>query len=94
MTFSFVFSINENIIQIYNNKDIKLFHEDLIDIALEGCRSIGQSKKQYLILKVTISGPESSFLLISIANSYPVIRTGKVELGKPIKWSTYKISLG
>lgn len=30
-----VFSIDQNIFQIYNNKDIKLFGKNLIDVALE-----------------------------------------------------------
>ena len=80
--FLFVLRVNKNIIQIHNDKVIKLFHKNLIDIALDYCQSIGQSKKHYLILKIVVSGPESSFPLISFANSYPVINTGEVELSK------------
>ena len=83
MAFSFVFSVDEDINQIHNVKDIEFFRKNLIDVALECCLSVGQSKRYYLILKVTISGPESSLSLISFANSYPVIGTGEVELDKP-----------
>ena len=83
MAFALILDVDENIIQIHNDKDIKLFREDLIDIALEYCRSVGQSKRHHLIFEVAISGSESSLLLISFANSHPVIGTGKVELGKP-----------
>ena len=81
VVFSFVFGVDEDIIQIYNDKDIELFYKNLIDITLEYCRSVGQSKRHYLILKVTVSGPENSFLLISFANSYLIIGINEVELG-------------
>ena len=40
MAFFFVFGVNENIIQIDNDKDIKLFCKDFIDIILKYCRSV------------------------------------------------------
>ena len=82
MAFSLVLSIDEDIIQIHNDKNIELFCKNLIDIALEFCRSVGQSKKYYLILEVIVSGPESRFPLIFFTKSYPVINIGKVELDK------------
>ena len=36
-----IFDIDKNIIQIYNDKDIELFRQDLIDIALEASRCVG-----------------------------------------------------
>ena len=82
VVFSLVLGIDKDIIQIYNDKDIELFHDDFIDIALECCQSVGQSIRHYLILKVTVSSLENCFLLISFANSHPVIGTGEVKLGK------------
>ena len=84
MAFFLVFGIGENTIQIHNNKDIMFFCKDLIDIALECCRSVGQSKRYYLILKMAVFGPESSLSLISFGNSHPVVGTGEIELGKPL----------
>ena len=83
VAFALIFGIDEDIIQIYNDKDIELFRKDIIDISLECCQSNSQSKKHYLIFEVTISGPENSLPLISFANSHPVMGTGEVELGKP-----------
>ena len=80
--FFLVLSIDENIIQIHNDKDIQLFCKDFTNIALECCRSIGQSKKHHLILKVTVFDLESNFPLTFFTNSYPVISTGKVKLDK------------
>ena len=82
MAFALIFGIDENIIQIHNNENIELFYKDLIDIALECCQSIGQSKKHYLIFEVAVSDPENSFPLIFFANSYPVIGTGEVKPSK------------
>ena len=83
VVFAFVFSVDQDIIQIHNNEDIKLFRKNFIDIALEYCQNIGQSKRYYLILKVTVFGPESRFSLIFFANSHLVIDTDKIKLGKP-----------
>ena len=41
MAFSFVLNVDEDIIQIHNDKDIELFREDFIDIVLESCQSVG-----------------------------------------------------
>ena len=82
VAFSLVFDVDGDIIQIHNNKDIKFFCKDLIYIALECCQSISQSKKHYLILKVTVSGPKSTLSLIFFANSHPVVGTSEVKLGK------------
>ena len=41
VTLSLIFSIDKDVIQIYNDKNIKLFCQDLIDITLEASRSIG-----------------------------------------------------
>ena len=83
VAFALIFGVDEDIIQIHNDKDIELFREDLIDVALECYWSVGQSKRHHLIFEVAVSGPESSLPLISFANSHPVIGTGEVELGKP-----------
>ena len=84
MAFALIFGVDEDIIQIHNDQDIEFFRKNLIDVALECCRSIVQSKKHYLIFEVAVSDPESSFPLISFANSHLVIGTGKIELGKPL----------
>ena len=80
----FVFDIDNNIIQIHNNKNIKFFYEDFINIALKCCWNISQSKRYYLILKMTVSGPKNSFLLIFCTNSHPVIGNNEVELSKSL----------
>ena len=82
MAFFLIFDIDKNIIQIYNDEDIKFLYKNPVNIALEYCQSIGQSKRYYQILEMTISGPENCFLLIIFVNSHLVIDTCKIELGK------------
>ena len=41
MTLTLILNVDENVIQIYDNEDIKLFCQDLVDIALEAGQSIG-----------------------------------------------------
>ena len=83
VAFALILDVDENIIQIHNDEDIELFRKDFIDVTLECCRSVGQSKRYYLILKVAVSGPKNSLLLISFTNPHLVIGTGEVKLGKP-----------
>ena len=82
VAFSFIFDVDGDIIQIHNDKNIKFFCEDLINVALEYCRNIDQSKRHHLILEIAVSSPKNSLPLISFTNSHLVIDTGKVELGK------------
>ena len=80
MVFYYIFDTDENIIQIHNNKNIKFFCNNLINIALKICRRINQFIKHYLIFKMAISDLESYFLLISFINSYPVIESSEIKL--------------
>ena len=80
--FFFIFGINKNVIQIYNNKNIQFFRKNLVNIALKGYQNVDQPKKQYLILKMTISSLKSYFSLIFFTNIYLMIGTYKVELDK------------
>ena len=41
VTLVFIFGINEDVIQINNNKNIELFSQKLIDVALEASQSVG-----------------------------------------------------
>ena len=36
----FIFSVNQNVIQVHNNKNIEFFGQNLVDIALEAGRSV------------------------------------------------------
>ncbi len=45
-----VFGIDQNVVQMYNNKHVELLGKDLIDVALEAGRSIGESERHDLML--------------------------------------------
>ena len=83
MALSFIFSIDKNFIQIYNNKNIKLFCQNFIDITLKTCQSVSQPEKYYLILEIIISSQESYFSFIFFINAYLIISIHKVKLSKP-----------
>lgn len=59
-----VFSKNQDV-QINNDKNVKFFSKDFIDIALEAGQSIKKSKKYNLILEMTVSDLKGDYLLFS-----------------------------
>lgn len=75
---------NKDIDQIYNDEDVKLFGEDLIDIASKAGRSIGKSKRHDLILEVTVSGLESCLPFVTFSNPYPMVRVRQVQLDETL----------
>ena len=66
MFFSLTLSIDKNVIEIYNNKDVKLVHKDIVDIALKYGWCIGQAKKHYLVFKKAVTGLKGHFLFYNI----------------------------
>ncbi len=40
MAFSLILAIDENIVQVYNNKDVEFVYQDLVDVSLEYGRYI------------------------------------------------------
>lgn len=68
-----IFSIDQNIFQIYNNKNIKLFDKDLIDIALKSGRNIKKFEKHDLILKITILSSKNNLLFVVFIDFYLII---------------------
>ena len=79
-----IFGINQDVIQIYYNEDIKFFSEDLVDVALKTGWYIEKIKRHDLVLKVAVSGAESRFSLVAFSDSHPMIGTNEIQLGKPL----------
>ena len=77
-----ILSIDQDIVQVYNNKDIKFLGWDLIDITLEGSRRVRETKRYDLILKVAISSLKSRFLLVTFSDSHLMVCVGYIELGE------------
>ena len=82
MIFFFILSINKNIVQVYNNKNVELFRQDFVYITLENGRYISQFKKNYLVFEAAIANLENYFLFIAFSNFHPMINIGKIKLGE------------
>ncbi len=61
--------------QIYNDKDIKLFNDDFIDIDLKTSQNVGKSKKYDLVLEIAVPGTKNSLLFIVFLDSHFVVST-------------------
>lgn len=76
MFFSFVFNINDDIIKVCNNKDVKFFYHNLVDVALESGQCVVQSKRHHLVLEVVIAGPEGYFPFITFSDPHLMVGIG------------------
>ena len=54
VSLAWVFGIDKNIIKVKNGEDIKFFGQDLVNVALEAGWCVGQLKKDYLVLEVSV----------------------------------------
>ena len=77
-----VLSVDQYVIQIYNKKNIQLFSQNLVNVSLEGGRSIRKAKKHDLIFEITIPSLECRLPFIAFTNPYTIIDIGKIQLGK------------
>ncbi len=80
IAFFFVFIVNEDIININNNKDVMLLYQDLINVSLKHSRCIGQSKRHHLVLEIAVTGHESCILFTTFLDFHLIIDP-KVMLG-------------
>lgn len=84
MVFSIIIIINEDIVQINNDKNIELLAKKLVNVSLEAYQDIYQFEKNYLLLKVVRPSLKYCFLFIFFANTHLMVYIYKVELGKPL----------
>ena len=68
-----VVAINQNIVQIYYIDRVNESSQRLINIGLEGRRSIGKPKRHHQILKMAVFGTKSGLLLVSCAYSNTIV---------------------
>ncbi len=84
MELFWILSIDQDVIQVYHNKDIKLFSENLIDVALKTSGFVKKAKRHYLVLEVVVSGAKDYLLFVTFSNSHLMIGTSQIQLGKPL----------
>lgn len=79
-----IFDIDQDVIQIYNNENIKLFSTDLIDLTLKAGWNIRKSEKYNLVLEMLLSSPKNGFLFIIFSNFQLMIDINKIKLCKSL----------
>lgn len=82
-----VLDINQNVLQIYHNKDIKFLSEDFVDLALKTGLCIEQSERHHLVFEVLVSGTKGRFPLVTVLNSHPMIDASPFQLCKLLSLS-------
>lgn len=78
----FIFGRDENVILIYNEKDIKFFYQNLVGIPLKPSQYVDRSKKRYLIFKIAVLCSKKCFQFVTFLNLYLMISIGKIKLDK------------
>ena len=73
VTMASVFGINQDIITINNDENIKFACQNFVDITLEASKDIKKTKKYDLLFKIAVLLLESYFLLITFLNSQVII---------------------
>ncbi len=61
---------------------VKLFYQDLVNIALEYGRCVGQSKRHHLVLKMAIAGLKGRLPFIAFPDSHSMVGISQIELGE------------
>ena len=73
-----VLDIDQNVIQVDNDKDVQFYSKDFVDVTLEASWSVGEAKEQDLILKVAKPSAERCFLLVTLSNSHLMVGTSEI----------------
>ena len=80
MSLAWVFGVDEDVIEVNNDKNIKFLDQDLVNIALEAGRCVRQPKNHYVILKMAVSSPESRLPFIAFFYPHLMVSTCEVKL--------------
>ena len=73
MTLTGVFVINQNVIEVYDDKNIEFFHLDFVDVSLKAGGVVGKTEKYDLVFKIAVPHLEGCFSLVTLPNSYSMI---------------------
>ncbi len=75
MGLSWILSIDQEVIQVHYNEDIKLLSENLIDVALKTGGYVRKAEGHYLVLEVAVSGAKDRLPFVTFLNPYLMIGT-------------------
>ncbi len=84
MLFAFALGVDEDVIEIYYHKIVKLLCQDLVNITLKCGRCVGQSKRHDLIFEVTIAGSKGRLLFIAFPDPHLMVGIGQIKLGETL----------
>ena len=76
--FAFAFDIDEDVIKVHYYKNIELFYQYFIDVALTHGQYIGQFERHYMILKMVIAALKNHFSFIAFFDPHSIISIGKI----------------
>jgi len=74
--------IDQDVVDITNAEDVKVFAESIIHESLGSSRSIGEPKGHNEEFKQSITSPQGSFPFITFLNSDLVKASSEIESGK------------
>ena len=84
VTLSGVFGINQDVIKVYNDKNIKFFCKNLVDVSLEAGGGVGNTERHNLILKMAVTYSEGYFPFVILSNSHSLICIHQVQFSKTL----------
>ena len=74
--------VNQDVIEVNNDENIKLFDQDFVDISLEATGGIEKTERNNLILEIAVLHLEGCFPLVALLNFYLMISVCQVSLSK------------
>ena len=76
MTLAGICCVNQDVIEVPDDKKVKFVHQDFVDVLLEAGRGVGKTESHDLILEIAVSRLESCFPLVILLNSHLMIMLG------------------
>ena len=73
VTLAGVFGVNQDIIEVHEDENIKMFYLNFVDIALEADEGVEKTKRHDLVLEIAIPCLKNCFPLVILSNSYLMI---------------------
>ena len=73
MTLAGVFGVNQNIIEVHDDENIKFFYQNFVDIALNAGTSVEKTERHNLVLKMAVLHSEIFFSLVILLNSHSMV---------------------
>ena len=80
--FDVVSTVDQDVINVDNDADIKEGLQDVLDQSLECCWSIGESEGHDFVLEMAIPGSKCGFLNVILVDLDLIVSPAKVNFGE------------